>query len=199
MVCPSCCPAPARPVRWVTLTLRQACPAQTTPTPCHHPLSAVRCQGRRRWQQRAQRGGGGLAVQRLGRPRGGPVPLLGAGPASGGHHPAGKALLLAAADVLACLRAMHVSASWVCFPNKHASQADRQERPAAGVRTCRPTASLLPARLPARLPRCLQMEGVQHFACPIVMEGGSIHVDGEGTLLTTGVVGAQRTACQSGD
>ena len=94
---------------------------------------------------------------------------------------------------------MHVSASWVCFPNKHASQADRQERPAAGVRTCRPTASLLPARLPARLPRCWQMEGVQRFACPSVMEGGSIHVDGEGTLLTTGVVGAQRTACQSGD
>ncbi|EFN59623.1 hypothetical protein CHLNCDRAFT_133066 [Chlorella variabilis] len=32
----------------------------------------------------------------------------------------------------------------------------------------------------------LGMEGVRRFACPIVMEGGSIHVDGEGTLLTTG-------------
>ncbi|KAL4447581.1 hypothetical protein ABPG75_004800 [Micractinium tetrahymenae] len=31
----------------------------------------------------------------------------------------------------------------------------------------------------------LQMEGAQRFECNIVMEGGSIHVDGEGTLLTT--------------
>ncbi|PRW60837.1 agmatine deiminase [Chlorella sorokiniana] len=31
----------------------------------------------------------------------------------------------------------------------------------------------------------LQMEGTQRFPCPIVMEGGSIHVDGQGTLLTT--------------
>ncbi|KAI7845118.1 hypothetical protein COHA_001323 [Chlorella ohadii] len=31
----------------------------------------------------------------------------------------------------------------------------------------------------------LQMEGAQRFPCPIVMEGGSIHVDGQGTLLTT--------------
>ena len=33
------------------------------------------------------------------------------------------------------------------------------------------------------------MEGAQRFPCPIVMEGGSIHVDGQGTLLTTGGAG----------
>lgn len=31
----------------------------------------------------------------------------------------------------------------------------------------------------------IQHEGVQQFDAPVVMEGGSIHTDGEGTLLTT--------------
>lgn len=31
----------------------------------------------------------------------------------------------------------------------------------------------------------LQMRRLRRFECPIVMEGGSIHVDGQGTLLTT--------------
>lgn len=34
-------------------------------------------------------------------------------------------------------------------------------------------------------PRILQHVGVRRFDAPLVMEGGSIHVDGEGTLLTT--------------
>ncbi|KAK9817144.1 hypothetical protein WJX72_010271 [[Myrmecia] bisecta] len=33
--------------------------------------------------------------------------------------------------------------------------------------------------------KILQHEGLQRFESPIVLEGGSIHVDGEGTLLTT--------------
>lgn len=34
-------------------------------------------------------------------------------------------------------------------------------------------------------PRILEHFGVKRFDAPVVMEGGSIHVDGEGTLLTT--------------
>lgn len=34
-------------------------------------------------------------------------------------------------------------------------------------------------------PRILERAGVRTFDAPLVMEGGSIHVDGEGTLLTT--------------
>lgn len=50
---------------------------------------------------------------------------------------------------------------------------------------------LLPPLPPLRAVRpapltSLQMTGTQRFPCPIVMEGGSIHVDGQGTLLTTG-------------
>lgn len=39
---------------------------------------------------------------------------------------------------------------------------------------------------PTRAVGALQLEGARRFECNIVMEGGSIHVDGEGTLLTTG-------------
>lgn len=34
-------------------------------------------------------------------------------------------------------------------------------------------------------PRLLEAFGIRRFDAPIVMEGGSIHVDGEGTILTT--------------
>ena len=34
-------------------------------------------------------------------------------------------------------------------------------------------------------PRILEHFGLQRFDAPLVMEGGSLHVDGEGTLLTT--------------
>jgi agmatine deiminase len=34
-------------------------------------------------------------------------------------------------------------------------------------------------------PRLLEAFGVKRFDAPVVMEGGSIHVDGEGTILTT--------------
>jgi agmatine deiminase len=34
-------------------------------------------------------------------------------------------------------------------------------------------------------PRILEQYGIRRFDAPVVMEGGSIHVDGEGTLLTT--------------
>jgi agmatine deiminase len=33
--------------------------------------------------------------------------------------------------------------------------------------------------------RVLEIEGADRYAAPIVLEGGSIHVDGEGTVLTT--------------
>jgi agmatine deiminase len=33
--------------------------------------------------------------------------------------------------------------------------------------------------------RVLELAGKRRYRCPLVMEGGSIHVDGEGTLLTT--------------
>ncbi len=34
-------------------------------------------------------------------------------------------------------------------------------------------------------PRVFEIEGVEYYRAPIVLEGGSIHVDGEGTCLTT--------------
>lgn len=43
-----------------------------------------------------------------------------------------------------------------------------------------------PRWLPSPTPGAPQMEAARRFECNIVMEGGSIHVDGEGTLLTTG-------------
>ena len=39
---------------------------------------------------------------------------------------------------------------------------------------------------PAPHSPCPQAASARRFACPIVMEGGSLHADGEGTLLTTG-------------
>ncbi|MBM3151057.1 MAG: agmatine deiminase [Chloroflexi bacterium] len=41
-------------------------------------------------------------------------------------------------------------------------------------------------RLDERVPeRVAEIEGLERYCAPLVMEGGSIHVDGEGTLLTT--------------
>jgi agmatine deiminase len=33
--------------------------------------------------------------------------------------------------------------------------------------------------------KVLEMEGIERYRAPIILEGGSIHVDGEGTLITT--------------
>lgn len=33
--------------------------------------------------------------------------------------------------------------------------------------------------------KVLNMQDLKRFACPLTLEGGSIHTDGEGTLLTT--------------
>jgi agmatine deiminase len=35
-------------------------------------------------------------------------------------------------------------------------------------------------------PKILDIERIERYAAPLVLEGGSVHVDGEGTLLTTG-------------
>ena len=40
-------------------------------------------------------------------------------------------------------------------------------------------------RRPGRRRPCSRYEGVDRYRAPLVLEGGSIHVDGEGTLLTT--------------
>lgn len=59
-------------------------------TPCI-PRPAVCGAGGGGRRQRAQRCGGGLALQRLGRPGGRALPHLGQGPGSGGAHSGGEA------------------------------------------------------------------------------------------------------------
>lgn len=103
---------------------------------------------------------------------------------------------------------LQVAASWAAWgsmfrwdgcmaPPAAARPASWGPAAAIGLLVCSHTVVLLPA-CTASCP-AVQREGVQRFPCPIVMEGGSIHVDGEGTLLTTGGAGEdaaqQQPAC----